>query len=139
MKLFLKCFSYAVSLTAILSAMFLWRTPVLADDDTNQGELLVIPTKERIISMSRLMGVPTQTALCIARRESEFDPKAKNKGSSAGGVFQFVDETWLETAGRMGKDWTLDDKFSEEKNIEAAMWKMKREGYSAWVTSKKCL
>jgi len=40
--------------------------------------------------------------LKTALRESNLDPNAKATGSSAGGLFQFVDQTWLETLKEAG-------------------------------------
>lgn len=37
-----------------------------------------------------------------ARRESSFDPKARASGSSAEGLFQFVEQTWLGTLKEAG-------------------------------------
>lgn len=47
----------------------------------------------------------------IAMTESSMDPKAKNPNSSAGGLYQFLDET----ANALG----LDDKFDADKNYKA--------------------
>lgn len=41
-------------------------------------------------------GIDPLKALEIAYCESGFDPKAKNKNSSAKGIYQFVDKTWNE-------------------------------------------
>jgi len=39
-----------------------------------------------------------------AQRESNFDPTAKAPTSSASGLFQFIDQTWLETLKTAGPD-----------------------------------
>ena len=39
-------------------------------------------------------GIQPETALRIARCESRLNPKAKNKHSSAKGIYQFIDATW---------------------------------------------
>ena len=42
--------------------------------------------------------------LATAQRESNFDPAAKASTSSASGLFQFIDQTWLETLKTAGPD-----------------------------------
>ena len=49
----------------------------------------------------------------LASRESGFNPDAKNPGSSAGGLFQFLDSTWKQYG--QGKN-----KFDPEANADAA-------------------
>ena len=49
---------------------------------------------------------------CIAEKESGYNPSATNSTSSAGGVFQFINSTWKSTVQRMGKTWTMEDKFA---------------------------
>ena len=58
------------------------------------------------------VGEFTPELLALARRESGFNPTAKNKKSSAGGLFQFIDDT----ARRYG----LENKFDPVQNARAA-------------------
>ncbi len=44
-----------------------------------------------------------------AARESSFDPNAKAKTSSASGLFQFIESTWLETLKKNGEELGLAD------------------------------
>lgn len=44
-------------------------------------------------------GENVATALRIAEIESRFDPRAQNRRSTAGGLFQFLDATWAEFGG----------------------------------------
>jgi hypothetical protein len=48
-----------------------------------------------------------------AARESSFDPSAKAKTSSATGLFQFIESTWLETMKESGADFGL-EKYSDQ-------------------------
>lgn len=59
-------------------------------------------------------GVDPETALKIAHIESKLDPKAQNPRSSAGGLFQFIDDTW----GRYGKGASKYDPYA---NADAGM------------------
>lgn len=47
--------------------------------------------------------------LQAAARESSFDPNAKAKTSSASGLFQFIETTWLETLKKNGEELGLAD------------------------------
>lgn len=51
--------------------------------------------EERIQTLARAHGVEPQTALNIARCESSLDPSAQNPSSSARGLYQFTDQTWV--------------------------------------------
>lgn len=43
----------------------------------------------------------------MAARESAFDPNARAKTSSAAGLFQFIDQTWLSTVKKYGSEHGL--------------------------------
>ena len=62
-----------------------------------------------IKSASQATGSDFDYLLSIARRESNLDNTAKSKGSSATGLFQFIDQTWLSLIKRYGKDHGLGD------------------------------
>jgi hypothetical protein len=51
---------------------------------------------------SNATGVDFAFLMGTARRESGYNPNAKAKTSSAAGLFQFVDQTWLSTLKRHG-------------------------------------
>ena len=51
---------------------------------------------------STATGVDFSFLLGAAKRESGFNPAAKAQGSSAAGLFQFVDQTWLGTLKKHG-------------------------------------
>jgi hypothetical protein len=46
--------------------------------------------------------------------------KTGGRASSAAGLFQFIDETWLETTRAMGKNYPLSDRFDPAKAAEVA-------------------
>ena len=60
-----------------------------------------------IKSASRETGSDFAYLLSIAQRESNLDTTAKSKSSSATGLFQFIDQTWLSLIRRYGKDHGL--------------------------------
>lgn len=64
-----------------------------------------MPTEEMIIEeierQARSANIPITTAVRIARCESSLNPNAKNKTSSATGLYQFTEGTW-EHIGAVG-------------------------------------
>jgi hypothetical protein len=54
---------------------------------------------------SRATGVDFGFLMGAARRESGYNPAARAKTSSAAGLFQFVDQTWLGTLKRHGSKY----------------------------------
>jgi hypothetical protein len=60
-----------------------------------------------IQSASRETGSDFAYLLATAQRESNLDNTAKSKGSSATGLFQFVDQTWLSLIKRYGGEHGL--------------------------------
>jgi len=77
-------------------------------------------------------GVDENLALSIAYAESGYNPNARNKSSSAGGVYQFLDSTWATTMSRMG---ITGNKFDAETNIKAGIWLLSRDGTRHWQES----
>jgi hypothetical protein len=57
---------------------------------------------------ARATGVDFDFLVRTARRESSFNPSAKAPTSSAAGLFQFVEQTWLSTVKRHGAKHGLD-------------------------------
>ncbi len=57
-----------------------------------------------ILRAADATGVDFGFLLGAARRESGFDPTARAQGSSAVGLFQFVEQTWLATLKRHGAE-----------------------------------
>jgi transglycosylase-like protein with SLT domain len=51
---------------------------------------------------ARVTGTGFEYLLKTALRESSFNPKAKSSKSSATGLFQFIDQTWLSTVKQSG-------------------------------------
>ncbi|MFN7606919.1 MAG: transglycosylase SLT domain-containing protein, partial [Hyphomonadaceae bacterium] len=60
------------------------------------------PVRQAIAHASRTTGMSFQFLLSTAVRESSLNPKAEAKTSSATGLFQFLDATWLTTVKRHG-------------------------------------
>lgn len=60
------------------------------------------PVRQAIAHASRSTGMSFQFLLTTAVRESSLNPKAEARTSSATGLFQFLDATWLTTLKRHG-------------------------------------
>jgi hypothetical protein len=58
----------------------------------------------------------------IAQIESGGNPNAKASTSSAAGMFQFTEGTWKDMTKKMGKNYTLEDRFDPKKSAEVAQF-----------------
>lgn len=106
------------------------RTPVPSADPA--------PDKQRVIDLIRATseryGIQPELPLAIARCESGYNANAKNRSSTASGVFQYLAGTWANTPeGKAGKSV-----FDVEANIEAAVRHIAKKGTSPWNASKHC-
>lgn len=63
--------------------------------------------KGTITAAANMVGIDPKLAITTAAIESSFNPNAKAKGTSAGGLFQFTDNTWNETLSKHGKKYGL--------------------------------
>jgi hypothetical protein len=68
---------------------------------------------------AKASGVDFGYLLETAKRESALDPSAKNPTSSATGLFQFTDETWLATVERYGAKHGVSTEGLDRKGILA--------------------
>lgn len=97
-----------------------------------------LTVQELIIKYSEEYNIPSKLTLTIAKCESGFKPTAQNKTSTASGIFQFLNGTWIQTRTQMGLDTSLELKMNAEENIKTAMWKIANGGLRAWDASKSC-
>jgi Transglycosylase SLT domain len=71
-----------------------------------------VPRKEQVVGTilqaAQDVGVDALYMLALADKESALNPRAKARTSSAEGLFQFVDQTWLEVIWRFGGRHDLD-------------------------------
>ncbi len=70
--------------------MFLFTTP-----DTPQAAKATSPVVDAIRQGARASGADFEYLLATAQRESSLDPAARARTSSATGLFQFIEQTWL--------------------------------------------
>jgi soluble lytic murein transglycosylase-like protein len=107
-------------------------SPSGTQDGRNYGKGEV---QDLIRKYSQQYGISSEAPLCIAKHESGFNPNARNKSSSASGVFQYLSSTWEATdEGLRGNSV-----FSAEANIKAAVKYMGvHRSTKPWVASKNC-
>ncbi len=63
------------------------------------------PARRAIHNASRATGVNFDYLVTTAQRESNLNPMARARGSSASGLFQFIDSTWLSTLKEHGAEY----------------------------------
>jgi muramidase (phage lysozyme) len=95
-------------------------------------------SKEEVIKLindySQLYGISPQTPLAIAKCESGYRYDAKNKSSTASGVYQWLSSSWKgQPDGKAGVSV-----FNAEANVKAAVWLIAHGKTSAWNSSKSC-
>lgn len=91
--------------------MFLFTTPSAGSQDASQGAAAATAARtasapagviEAIRQGAQSSGVGFDYLLATAQRESSLDPAAKAATSSATGLFQFIEQTWLGTMKSAG-------------------------------------
>jgi soluble lytic murein transglycosylase-like protein len=81
-------------------------------------------------------GVDEDLAVRIAAAESGLDCKARSDESSAGGLFQFVDSTFLETQRQLDKPADISKKFDCEENAQLGAYLLSKGKYQHWSASR---
>lgn len=91
--------------------------------------------KTLIVEYSKQYGIAPDLPLNIARCESGFNHLAKNKNSTASGVFQYLSSTWKSTdEGKAGLSV-----FDADANVRAAVKYIASRGHAQpWNASKHC-
>ena len=100
------------------------------------------PGAEAVMAMIRADFAPlgTQTvdvALCVADKESSYNPLAENPVTGAAGVYQFIPSTWTSLSSAAG--WGGASVFDAEANVGVAAWTVTNFGWSNWsATAAEC-
>lgn len=93
--------------------------------------------EEKIIAKAEEYGYSTTTALAIAKAESGLNPDAKNKESSASGVYQYINGTFLSFCVQLyGLTDSLANKDNPDIQIECAIRMLSEGGEGHWDASK---
>ena len=89
-----------------------------------------------ILSKAEEQNINPDLFLKIAKCESGLNPNAKNKNSSASGLFQFLKSTWNKTITELKQpNWDI---FNPVHNAEAAAYLMSKDGTKHWLESFYC-
>lgn len=86
--------------------MFLFTTPPAAPESRGQSPVQT-PVMDAIRAGSQRSGADFDYLLKTAQRESALDPQARAKSSSASGLFQFLEQTWLGVVKATGAEHGL--------------------------------
>jgi hypothetical protein len=100
--------------------------------------IVVVPpsTTEIIHKWADHYGVDRDLALRIARAESGLNCTVQNKNSSAGGLFQFINSTFLSTQKRLGKDQDISKKYDCNENAQLAIYLLSKGELRHWNASR---
>jgi hypothetical protein len=93
------------------------------------------PPRDAVIALIRdrfasLGSRTTDVALCVAERESNFDPLAVNPATGSAGVFQFIPSTWASLSELAG--WSGASVFDARANVAVAAWTVAHYGWHPW-------
>ena len=92
--------------------------------------------KSIIASRACYNHIDSELLLRIAKCESGFNPNARNKHSTASGLFQFIDSTFINQAQAREIEWT--DKNDPEIQAELAARMIADGGLGHWNASRNC-
>jgi hypothetical protein len=81
-------------------------------------------------------GVDKDLAVRIARAESGLNCKVQNKNSSAGGLFQFINSTFLSTQKRLGKPQDISRKYDCDENAQLGIYLLSKGELQHWNASR---
>lgn len=146
MKLKTKMATAVVWVVASLLLGAAWQTPAAAGEE--EPPPTILPTARLPMAGPRqftpkeyLYYVAPKDAPTLARIiqcESGWDPTIKNVGSSATGLAQFLDITWIRTRQRMGLPTDLGSRLDPYQHIDALIWLYAHDGGVHWLESKHC-
>lgn len=83
--------------------------------------------------VEKYCGEKSALAKRIIKAESNWNPQAKNKSSSASGLFQFIKSSWASYSKKAGVNG---DVFDAHDNIKVGCWVLNTTGTSPWNASK---
>jgi soluble lytic murein transglycosylase-like protein len=90
--------------------------------------------EQTIIKYCDKYDVDPNVPLKIAYAESRYNPDARNKSSSAKGVYQFIDSSWKSYSQKAGRGG--ESVLNADANIETAIWTIKHYGTNPWNASR---
>ena len=91
---------------------------------------------EAIEKWAHYYRVDKKLAVRIAHAESGLNCKVQNKNSSAGGLFQFTNSTFLNTQKKLGKPQDVSKKFDCDENAELGIYLLSKGEFHHWDASR---
>ena len=124
----------------LLALSFTFPAPLNLGGDAVQAPRVVLsraPSAARIIhKWADYYGVDKDLAVRIAFAESGLNCKVQNKNSSAGGLFQFINSTFLNTQKRLGKPQDISRKYDCDENAELGIYLLSKGELQHWNASR---
>jgi hypothetical protein len=104
------------------------------------AEQLSIPEKyfEKFVAVCDKYGVNSVLMNNIIKCESSWNHEAKNPGSTAKGLCQFLDGTWNWALYKIGIDSEKVDRFDWKMQLEACAWLIANEDLGHWEETRLC-
>ena len=93
--------------------MFLFTNTPVSSASIKDTSIKDVPVNEAMRSASADTGVSFDYLMKTAKRESNLNSSAKAKTSTATGLYQFLDQTWLSTLKSEGAKFGLDVEASQ--------------------------
>lgn len=112
------------------------RSPIKVEAEIKPEVKPIIAKSEVEKLIVKYFGDDAEMALKIAKCESGFNEKAKNKTSTASGVFQILSGTWISNRKAMGLSTNLNLRFNAEENIKTAKYIHSRRNWQPWECRK---
>lgn len=128
--------TWALSFISITISFYAANVPVAAKT-TKHLELAAnrsLTPKEYLYVHARNAAKIDRIIVC----ESGWKADAKNPTSSATGLGQFLDSTWISTRLRMGLDPDLALRLDPMVHLETLIWLYEHDGERHWLESEPC-
>ena len=121
----------------LLALAFIFPIPLNLTGAAVQRRQVVPLSAGRIIHLwADYYGVDRELAVRIARAESGLNCKVQNRDSSAGGLFQFINSTFLATQKRLGKPQDISRKYDCDENAELGIYLLSKGELQHWNASR---
>ena len=121
----------------LLGLWFTFPAPLNLTGATVPLRPIVPPSAAKIIhKWADYYGVDKDLAVRIAHAESGLNCKVQNKKSSAGGLFQFINSTFLSTQKRLGKPQDISRKYDCNENAQLGIYLLSKGELRHWNASR---
>jgi len=139
-RLITRTILYALSSISILFSLYFSNIPVAAKEFPQNslpasGQRYISPREYLYLHAGKDATILDRMIKC----ESGWNPEARNKDSTATGLGQFLNSTWITTRKRMGyPTYSLDDRTNSTIMLDTMIWLYQHDGQRHWLESKPC-